>query len=51
MFNYDLQNAIAAFVDSIRPMGDAQASLYESILSQFANAASAFLTSIGLPPR
>jgi hypothetical protein len=51
MFNYDIQNAIVAFVDSIRPMGDAQAALYESILSQFANAASGFLTSIGYPPR
>ena len=49
--NFQLQYAIAAFVDSIRPMGDAQAALYNSVLSGFAMTVSNFLTSIGLPPR
>ncbi|MGW5270144.1 hypothetical protein ACWEQ4_16085 [Rhodococcus sp. NPDC003994] len=51
IFNYDLQNAIVAFVDSLRPTADLQREIYLNAVSGFATTVSNFLTSIGYPPR
>lgn len=50
MYNWDLQNLIAAFVDSLRPSGQAQADLYMSVLHGFADLQSQLLTMLGYPP-
>ena len=50
MYNWDLQNAIAAFVESLRPTGDLQHDLYVGVLDGFANVASGVLTLLGFPP-
>jgi hypothetical protein len=50
MYNWDLQKAIAAFVDWLRPTGDLQNQLYVGVLHAFAGAASGLLTLLGFPP-
>lgn len=49
--NYDIQNAIVAFVDSLRPTADLQREIYLNTVGDFAMLVSNFLTSIGFPPR
>lgn len=49
--NFDLQNAIVAFVDSLRPTADIQRQIYLDAVGGFAATVSNFLTSIGFPPR
>jgi hypothetical protein len=51
MYNWDLQNAIAAFVDSLRPSAELQSDLYLALLHAFAHTNSALLTLLGFPPR
>lgn len=50
MYNWDVQNAIAAFVDSLRPMWPAQRELYYHTLYGFADMQSHLLTLLGYPP-
>ncbi|MEV6278154.1 hypothetical protein [Nocardia sp. NPDC051832] len=50
MYNWDLQNAIAAFVDSLRPYGPAQHELYMHALYTFVDMQSHLLTLLGFPP-
>jgi len=49
--NFDLQYAIAAFVDSLRPTADLQREIYLNSVGGFATFVSNYLTSIGFPPR
>ncbi|MEV6767166.1 hypothetical protein AB0N05_00890 [Nocardia sp. NPDC051030] len=50
MYNWDLQNAIAAFVESQRPYFQAQHDLYLSVLYGFIDLQSSLLTLLGFPP-
>ena len=50
MYNWDLQNAIAAFIEALRPTGDLQHDLYVGVLDGLANVASGVLTLLGFPP-
>lgn len=50
MYNWDLQNAIAAFVDSLRPSGQLQHDIYFNVLYAFADLQSSLLTMFGYPP-
>lgn len=50
MYNWDLQNAIAALVDALRPTGDLQHQLYLMALHGFVDLQSALLTLLGFPP-
>ena len=50
MYNWDLQNAIAAFVESQRPYFPAQHDLYLTVLHAFADMQSQLLTLLGFPP-
>ncbi|WP_169815557.1 hypothetical protein [Nocardia inohanensis] len=50
MYNWDLQNAIAAFVESQRPNFPAQHDLYLSVLYAFVDMQSHLLTLLGFPP-
>lgn len=50
MYNFDLQNAIAAFVDSLRPTADLQHQIYVSALHAFVDLQSGLLTLLGYPP-
>ncbi|MEV0245209.1 hypothetical protein AB0H76_01320 [Nocardia sp. NPDC050712] len=50
MYNWDLQNAIAAFVESMRPNWPAQHELYMSALHTFVEMQSHLLTLLGFPP-
>lgn len=49
--NFDLQNAVVAFVDSLRGTADIQRQIYLDVVGGFASTVSNFLTSIGYPPR
>ncbi|MGB3770002.1 MAG: hypothetical protein WBF79_05340 [Rhodococcus sp. (in: high G+C Gram-positive bacteria)] len=49
--NFELQNAIAAFVDSLRGTADIQREIYLNSVGSFATFVSNYLTSIGFPPR
>lgn len=50
MYNWVVQDAIVAFVDSLKPQFGAQADLYQYVLGQIAMGASNLLTSLGYPP-
>ncbi|MBF6210835.1 hypothetical protein IU433_09955 [Nocardia puris] len=50
MYNWQLQDAIAAFVDSLRPGAQQQHELYMSVLHAFADMQSHLLTLLGYPP-
>lgn len=50
MYNWDLQNAIVAFVESQRPYWPAQHELYLSVLHGFVDLQSQLLTMLGYPP-
>ncbi|WP_433731918.1 hypothetical protein ACQP0C_07655 [Nocardia sp. CA-129566] len=50
MYNWDLQNAIAAFVDSLRPGAQQQHDIYMSALYAFVDMQSHLLTLLGFPP-
>lgn len=50
MYNWSVQNAIVAFVDSLEPQFGAQADLYQYVLGQIATGASNLLTALGYPP-
>jgi hypothetical protein len=50
MYNWDLQNAIAAFVDSLRPSAQFQHDLYTNGLYAFVDLQSHLLTLLGYPP-
>lgn len=50
MYNWDVQNAIVAFVDSQKPYFEYQHELYYSSLYAFVDFTSHFLASIGYPP-
>lgn len=50
MYNWDLQNAIAAFVESMRPNFGAQHDLYLSLLYKFVDMQSHLLELLGYPP-
>ncbi|SDH07492.1 hypothetical protein SAMN05444695_10197 [Rhodococcus triatomae] len=50
MYNWDLQNAIAAFVDSQKPFFGEQRELYYSVLYDFVGASSHLFTLLGFPP-
>ncbi|MEV6431242.1 hypothetical protein [Nocardia sp. NPDC051463] len=50
MYNWDLQNAIAGFVDSLRPGAQHQHDLYMSVLYAFVDMQSHLLTLLGFPP-
>lgn len=50
MYNFDLQNMIAAWIDSMRPMGPAQHDLYLNVLYTFVDMQSHLLTLLGYPP-
>ncbi|MBL1076076.1 hypothetical protein JK358_16885 [Nocardia sp. 2] len=49
-YNWDLQNAIAAFVESQRPNFQAQHELYLHGLYAFVDMQSHLLTLLGFPP-
>ncbi|QLY32764.1 hypothetical protein [Nocardia huaxiensis] len=49
-YNWDLQNAIAAFVESQRPNFQAQHELYLHALYSFVDMQSHLLTLLGFPP-
>ncbi|EOM76137.1 hypothetical protein [Rhodococcus rhodnii] len=51
MYNWELQNAIVAFVDMLRPSFPQQAELYQDGLHSFATFASDMLTMMGYSPR
>ncbi|NKS98389.1 hypothetical protein GS498_16960 [Rhodococcus hoagii] len=50
MYNWELQNAITAFVDSLRPMAPYFHDLYIGSLHAFAHQMSDLLTAMGYPP-
>ena len=50
MYNWDLQNAIAAFINSLRPSGQLQHDLYLGLLHGFVDMQSGLLTLLGFPP-
>ena len=50
MYNWDVQNAIVAFVDTLRPSWPAHPDLYYSVLYGFADMQSHLLTLLGYPP-
>ncbi|WP_169811480.1 hypothetical protein [Nocardia harenae] len=50
MYNWDLQNAIAAFVDTLRPNGAQQHEMYMSALYAFVDMQSHLLELLGFPP-
>ena len=50
MYNWDLQNQIVAFVDSLRPMACYYHDLYYGSLYAFADQQSHLLTLLGFPP-
>jgi hypothetical protein len=50
MYNWDLQNAIVGFVDSLRPGGQQQHDIYMSVLYAFVDMQSHLLTLLGFPP-
>ncbi|WP_165497172.1 hypothetical protein [Rhodococcus sp. ABRD24] len=50
MYNWDVQNAIVAFVDSLRPMAPYYRDLYIGSLHAFADHQSELLTMLGYPP-
>lgn len=50
MYNWVVQDAIVAFVDSLKPQFGAQSDLYQYVLGQIAMGASNLLTSLGYPP-
>ncbi|GAB2658967.1 hypothetical protein ABI214_06130 [Prescottella soli] len=50
MYNWDVQNAIVAFVDSLRPMSQYYRDLYFGSLYSFADQQSELLTMLGYPP-
>lgn len=50
MYNWELQNAITAFVDSLRPMAPYFRDLYIGSLHAFAHQMSDLLTAMGYPP-
>lgn len=50
MYNWQLQDAIVAFVDSMRPNFQAQHELYLSVLYGFVHMQSQLLTLLGFPP-
>ncbi|NKS68011.1 hypothetical protein GS584_01630 [Rhodococcus hoagii] len=49
MYNWELQNAITAFVDSLRPMAPYFHDLYIGSLHAFAHQMSDLLTAMGYP--
>ncbi|MFR9751026.1 hypothetical protein ACL02S_08310 [Nocardia sp. 004] len=50
MYNWELQDAIVAFVDSMKPYWQEQHDLYISALHAFAEMQSNLLTLLGYPP-
>ncbi|MGF7121120.1 hypothetical protein AB4Z09_21630 [Rhodococcus sp. TAF43] len=50
MYNWELQNAITAFVDSLRPMAPYFHDLYIGSLHAFVHQQSELLTMLGYPP-
>ncbi|GCB57597.1 hypothetical protein HND25_23785 [Rhodococcus erythropolis] len=50
MYNWDLQNQIVAFVDSLRPMAGYYHDMYYGSLYAFADQQSHLLTLLGFPP-
>lgn len=50
MYNWDVQNAIVAFVDMFRPTWPQQHELYYNALYGFADMQSHLLTLMGYPP-
>jgi hypothetical protein len=50
MYNWAVQDAIVAFVNSLMPDFPRQEMLYQQGLTDFANFMSNFLTSMGYPP-
>ncbi|MFD4367928.1 hypothetical protein [Rhodococcus sp. NPDC058521] len=50
MYNWDVQNAIVAFVDLFRPTWPQQHELYYNALYGFADMQSHLLTLMGYPP-
>ncbi len=50
MYNWSLQDAIAAFVESQKPNWQAQHDLYLSVLYGFVDMQSHLLTLLGFPP-
>ncbi|MEU7633144.1 hypothetical protein AB0C34_24735 [Nocardia sp. NPDC049220] len=50
MYNWELQDAIVAFVDSMKPHWQAQHDLYTTVLYAFADLQSQLLTLLGYPP-
>ncbi|MGC0362957.1 hypothetical protein ABH922_000941 [Rhodococcus sp. 27YEA15] len=50
MFNWDVQNQIVAFVDSLRPMAGFYRDAYYGSLYSFADQQSMLLTLLGFPP-
>lgn len=50
MYNWDVQNQIVAFVDSLRPMADYYHDLYYGALHAFADQVSMLWTMLGYPP-
>ncbi|MGO4616443.1 hypothetical protein AB4305_23655 [Nocardia sp. 2YAB30] len=50
MYNWQLQDAIVAFVDSMKPHWPAQHDLYMTVLYGFVDMQSYLLTLLGYPP-
>ncbi|WP_196812142.1 hypothetical protein [Nocardia sp. CNY236] len=50
MYNWELQDAIVAFVDSMKPHWQAQHDLYVTVLHSFVDMQSHLLTLLGYPP-
>lgn len=50
MYNWVVQDAIVAFVESLRPQFGAQADLYQYVLGEIAMTSSNLLTMLGYPP-
>ncbi|WP_405161054.1 hypothetical protein OG203_32455 [Nocardia sp. NBC_01499] len=50
MYNWSVQDAIAAFVDTMKPNWQAQHDLYLTVLYGFVDMQSHLLTLLGFPP-
>ncbi|MBP1160074.1 hypothetical protein ABIC28_002450 [Rhodococcus sp. PvR044] len=50
MYNWSVQNAIVAFVDSLRPYSEQHHEMYMNALYNFVDMQSHLLTLLGYPP-
>jgi hypothetical protein len=50
MYNWSVQNAIVAFVDSLRPHSEQHHEMYMNALYNFVDMQSHLLTLLGYPP-